>query len=60
MPQTATTEGHAHLYEVGGTSTTVTLGHWHRIAKGQGVTGEAIDIGSEQVTPDSHRHLVDA
>ncbi len=59
MPQTGTTEAHAHLHEVGGTRTTITNEHWHRIVKGQQVTGPAIQVGSEQADPDDpHRHDV--
>lgn len=59
MPQTGTSEGHAHLYEVGGSRTTVTDNHWHRLRNGHQVTGPAIPVGSEQADPNSHRHDVD-
>jgi len=59
MPQTGTTDAHAHLHEVGSRVTSVTNSHWHRIIKGQAVTGPAIQIGSQQEDPDDqHRHDV--
>jgi len=59
MPQTGTTDGHAHLHEVDGTRTTATNLHWHRIIKGQQVTGPAIPVGSLKDDPDDpHRHDV--
>lgn len=61
MPQTGTTEGHAHLYEVGGTRTTATNGHWHRLRHGHQITGPEVPIGTDKaVAPfDSHTHDVE-
>lgn len=60
MPQTGTSEGHAHLYEDGGTRTTVYEDHWHRIRHGHQVTGPAIPVGSEKAEPEGHQHTVES
>lgn len=59
MPQTGTTEGHAHLHEVGGSRTTVTDGHWHRLRNGHRLTGPAVPVGSEKADGDGHWHTVE-
>ena len=58
MPQTGTTEGHAHLHEDGGSVTTATDNHWHRINKGQPLTSKSIPVGSETENPEGHQHEV--
>ena len=56
MPQTGTTENHAHLYEIGGTRTSVTNNHWHRIFKGQQFTGPQIPVGQLKAEGPENRH----
>lgn len=60
--QTGTTEGHAHLHEDGGTRTTVTNEHWHRLRHGQPVTSLEIPVGSQRelAEDESHRHSVES
>lgn len=60
MPQTGTAKGHAHLHEVGGTRTSVTNEHWHRIRHGHPVTGPSVQVGSEQAEPEGHNHTVES
>ena len=58
MPQTDSAEGHAHLFEVGGSRTTVTDGHWHRLRNGHMTTGPAIPVGSEKAMAGGHNHVL--
>lgn len=57
MPQTQSSDGHAHFYDEDANRTDTTDGHWHRIIPGLTRTGPEIRVG--QSTPESgdgHTH----